>query len=1019
MAYDVLKTTVQNALPDNTSNEISAADVRSSILAVINSLGAEFQFGGEAEPTDNPGTPDYKVAYLASTPGTYSNFGGITLADGEVAILLWNGSAWSKKETGIMAKNSAIGTDMLLADMGDVSDGLKIPLVSFVKDALCKSVSWDAQAIDLANVRTRDYSLRVDGSMTSNTNYKHKEIPVRAGDILVVQADPEADAASVAVFMTDYTRLGAGASIPLAFVLSVGKTYVLKAPEGATRFVWTTVSAYGNVAPIAITLYREKVADVEDGQREITPISAYGFGPYNEQITAQSWESSYMVPVKAGKLYLFHLSRSSAATSPIHCAGISELPYSGQSPEYIFDYVFADGVLRYVPAADGFFMFAMSYAGALTITQSIEVNSNGGGIPSTTIPGDADVPNVVKDVYYFEAAPIATLAKRTGYINSAGCYQYSSKHVIVAVRPGGYVAVTANPNRESYIAFLTSGAAPVSGELAALVSGTHRMTVEQAGSIILRVPETASYLYVHLGTAEDNYPYAPTYVGISQGIATGASGGASLADEQLQTIRQRIVSRSSVLGFLPASPETDANGWDVYPKELQRLNCIKIAMQLCNVKWTPKGNIMGKNDPDGTAHASGVEQTGIPYSGNWHNYKYVGIEVSLETFMTAVNNPYSLLYTENVSKDYSRSAWGRIYYNTNGWAYYGTVCCGFTSAVNGQPTKYGNDAFPKVARTVGIYVPIFDDRNVDNLKLCDEYNNAAHSFMIIGLHRDANGHVDKVKIAESTSAVQGTQYRTFNSVSAFISHINRSGDFFYGYRCADMYKNVNYTPSPFVPLSEFGETPAPYVYNNDICCFAGDKATFMQGDRIAVNYNLTATPSHTWTGIEVYKDDVLLDTYSLAAIDQSALDESQRNHALDLGTSLAPGKYKARMTDGTNFSDYTYWEILNNNISVVQGDGGEYIVKVNSGEPLMYVYCGQEYDGGEYFFGVPSGVNFFLNRAGREPDWEEAFANEMRLYYDKLLSSWGYDPAENSQIRVMLKGEYGMAATPPITLPGR
>ena len=104
MAYDVLKTTVQNALPDNTSNEISAADVRSSILAVINSLGAEFQFGGEAKPSDpGPGTPDYKVAYLASTPGTYTNFGGIILADGEVAILKWNGS-WSKEPTDIATR---------------------------------------------------------------------------------------------------------------------------------------------------------------------------------------------------------------------------------------------------------------------------------------------------------------------------------------------------------------------------------------------------------------------------------------------------------------------------------------------------------------------------------------------------------------------------------------------------------------------------------------------------------------------------------------------------------------------------------------------------------------------------------------------------------------------------------------------------------------------------------------------------------------------------------------------------
>lgn len=108
MAYDVLKQTVQTALPDNTENLISAADVRNSLIAVINSLGAEYQFGGGAEPTDNPGTPDYKVAYLASTPGTYTNFGGITLADGEIAILKYNGT-WFKDTTGAVSQGAIDG----------------------------------------------------------------------------------------------------------------------------------------------------------------------------------------------------------------------------------------------------------------------------------------------------------------------------------------------------------------------------------------------------------------------------------------------------------------------------------------------------------------------------------------------------------------------------------------------------------------------------------------------------------------------------------------------------------------------------------------------------------------------------------------------------------------------------------------------------------------------------------------------------------------------------------------------
>ena len=106
-AYDNLRAVIAANVYQNNNNEVTADMVKTAMNEMVNSLGAEFQFGGVAVPTGpGPGTPDYKVAYLASTPGIYSNFGGITLADGEVAILKWDGS-WSKEVMGI-ASASAI-----------------------------------------------------------------------------------------------------------------------------------------------------------------------------------------------------------------------------------------------------------------------------------------------------------------------------------------------------------------------------------------------------------------------------------------------------------------------------------------------------------------------------------------------------------------------------------------------------------------------------------------------------------------------------------------------------------------------------------------------------------------------------------------------------------------------------------------------------------------------------------------------------------------------------------------------
>lgn len=96
--YATLKSAIQQAIKENHNNEITGNLLQQSLLAMINSLGVGYQYMGIATPTTNPGTPDQNVFYLASTAGTYTNFGGLSLADGEISILKYNG-AWSKDST--------------------------------------------------------------------------------------------------------------------------------------------------------------------------------------------------------------------------------------------------------------------------------------------------------------------------------------------------------------------------------------------------------------------------------------------------------------------------------------------------------------------------------------------------------------------------------------------------------------------------------------------------------------------------------------------------------------------------------------------------------------------------------------------------------------------------------------------------------------------------------------------------------------------------------------------------------
>lgn len=92
--YTALISAVQAVIKENGNKEITGFILQSALTSIINVLGAGYQFMGEATPSTNPGTPDARVFYLASTAGTYSNFGGRTLTSGQIALFLWS-SSWT------------------------------------------------------------------------------------------------------------------------------------------------------------------------------------------------------------------------------------------------------------------------------------------------------------------------------------------------------------------------------------------------------------------------------------------------------------------------------------------------------------------------------------------------------------------------------------------------------------------------------------------------------------------------------------------------------------------------------------------------------------------------------------------------------------------------------------------------------------------------------------------------------------------------------------------------------------
>lgn len=89
--YATLISAISNVIKTNGTNAITGAILQSSLITMINSLGAGYQFAGVAVPATNPGTPDQNVFYIAG-PGTYPNFNNQVVPIGSVGVFAYNGS---------------------------------------------------------------------------------------------------------------------------------------------------------------------------------------------------------------------------------------------------------------------------------------------------------------------------------------------------------------------------------------------------------------------------------------------------------------------------------------------------------------------------------------------------------------------------------------------------------------------------------------------------------------------------------------------------------------------------------------------------------------------------------------------------------------------------------------------------------------------------------------------------------------------------------------------------------------
>lgn len=124
--YATLKAAIADVVKTNGEQEITGANLQSVLLAIVNSIGAEYTFAGVATPSTSAGTPDQNVFYIGAA-GEYSNLGTtITIPTGSIGIFKYNGT-WSNQSIHIYSIS-----DDLIEDGGVLSDTMKSILASAV-----------------------------------------------------------------------------------------------------------------------------------------------------------------------------------------------------------------------------------------------------------------------------------------------------------------------------------------------------------------------------------------------------------------------------------------------------------------------------------------------------------------------------------------------------------------------------------------------------------------------------------------------------------------------------------------------------------------------------------------------------------------------------------------------------------------------------------------------------------------------------------------------------------------------
>jgi len=245
---------------------------------------------------------------------------------------------------------------------------------------------------------------------------------------------------------------------------------------------------------------------------------------------------------------------------------------------------------------------------------------------------------------------------------------------------------------------------------------------------------------------------------------------------------------------------------------------VKYARIMSRVKWTPVADempIKGKG-----YFKKDTEYTGVPYSSVKDVGRYIGFDIFLKTFLAAVQNPLSVVYTENLSKKV-----------TNAGCYYGKVCSSYTSYALQCGTYYVSRRHtPPYRQGVSLVEP----QTAQVAKIGDIIftppSPGSHVEIVTEITKNDAGKVTHVRVEDSWPKTTRNQNRDAKN---FNGHIASSGRKLYRITNLDAWRGENKAESFLFP--NYKEDSATPVINRVLLLDRGDWVPYLKDQVVKFN----------------------------------------------------------------------------------------------------------------------------------------------------------------------------------------